>query len=126
MENYSHPIHLNDDDVIAFQDKLFKAETFNEAFEKAVDYDLAENLHNKLASHGISIPHTSIHPNTKATPMKISYKKWFDEGVEIQILKTDAKGWRKGKVKIKCTIEFYSDESDSPLDDIRQEINKNE
>ncbi|MGL5806098.1 MAG: KGK domain-containing protein [Xenococcaceae cyanobacterium] len=53
---------------------------------------------------------------------------WFDKGIECEILKVGAKDWQKGKVRLKVTLEFELDESednnsDSPLDDIRQTIN---
>lgn len=60
---------------------------------------------------------------------------WFSEGVNCEVLKLDAKGWQKGKVKL--AIEFCPDEPEieeiqndeilqpeSPLDDLRQMINK--
>jgi hypothetical protein len=68
-----------------------------------------------------------------------SSKKLFEEsGLELEVLKLDAKGWRKGKVRL--SVEFCPDEpeikeitqsnntennkSESPLDDIRQMMSK--
>lgn len=48
-----------------------------------------------------------------------SYKlgeKWFIDGVKCKILSPN-KSWRKGKIKI--SLEFISDEPESPLDEIR-------
>lgn len=53
-------------------------------------------------------------------------KIWFKEGEECEILRAGSKGWQKGKVKINVTLEFIPDEpeqTNSPLDDIRQQIN---
>jgi len=61
---------------------------------------------------------------------------WFSQGVPCEVLKLDAKGWRKGKVRL--AIEFLPDEPEveetpaaneiaqpeSPLDDLRQMINQ--
>lgn len=68
-------------------------------------------------------------------------EKWFDEGIDCEVLKFDSKAWQKGKVRIKVTLEFCPDEPEieeimqsndiennqpkSPLDDIRQMMNKN-
>ena len=59
-----------------------------------------------------------------------SYKprmKWIDEGLECEVLNVGANRWKKGKVRIKISFEFCPDESEaseyqSPLDEIRQEI----
>jgi hypothetical protein len=52
---------------------------------------------------------------------------WFYEGQECEILKAGSQGWQKGKIKINVTLEFIPDEPEvieSPLDDVRQEIDK--
>ena len=53
-------------------------------------------------------------------------KKWCFDGVSCKLL-TPKRGWRKGKIKI--SLEFIPDESEmsepeSPLDDIRREMNQ--
>lgn len=61
-------------------------------------------------------------------------EKWFGEGVDCELLKLGAKGWQKGKLRVKLTVEFCpeqpeieesqtNNQSESPLDDIRQMIN---
>ena len=50
---------------------------------------------------------------------------WFYEGENCEILKAGSKGWQKGKLKVKVTLEFIPDEPEeikSPLDDVRQEL----
>ena len=47
--------------------------------------------------------------------------KWFKEGMNCEVL-SPGKGWRKGKVKI--ALIFCPDKSDSPLDDIRQQMSE--
>ncbi len=60
--------------------------------------------------------------------------RWFNHGVDCQLLEP-TQPLRKGKIKIKIVLEFESDEvdeipfieikeSESCLDDIRQEINQ--
>jgi hypothetical protein len=61
--------------------------------------------------------------------------EWKSNGMEAEILEPDSKNWKKGKVKMKIVLEFYPDESEeilldikkheSSLDDIRQDISKN-
>ena len=50
---------------------------------------------------------------------------WFFNGEECEILRAGSKGWQKGKLKVKVTLEFIPDKSEetrSPLDDVRQEL----
>ena len=51
---------------------------------------------------------------------------WFSRGTNCEILRAGSKGWQKGKLKINVTLEFVPDEPEekSPLDDVRQELNK--
>lgn len=54
---------------------------------------------------------------------------WFKEGINAEILRVNSKGWQKGKIKIKVTVEFEPDEPEqpeSPLDDIRQAVTQND
>jgi len=57
--------------------------------------------------------------------------KWFEQGVECQVLKTEGGGWQKGKVRF-C-LQFIPEEPiennssnpvilDSPLDDLRRSL----
>ena len=48
-------------------------------------------------------------------------ERWCIKGVPCEIL-TPNQGWKKGKVKI--TLQFCPDEIESPLDTIRQEMDK--
>ena len=73
--------------------------------------------------------------------IEILSSSWYSEGRDCEILKLGSKGWQKGKIKIKVTVEFCPDEpeieetlvstqaevnqSQSPLDDIRQMMNGN-
>lgn len=48
---------------------------------------------------------------------------WFEDGIECEILKPNSMGWKKGRVRVNVTIEFYTDEQEeeeSALNTIRQ------
>lgn len=63
-----------------------------------------------------------------------NWADWFGKGVNCEILRPDAKGWKKGRLRIRIAVEFSPDEpeevnegddslngkAESPLDDIRQ------
>lgn len=38
---------------------------------------------------------------------------WFENGINCEVLRLGVKSWQKGKVKIKVTLEFCLDESDT-------------
>jgi hypothetical protein len=46
-------------------------------------------------------------------------EKWGQKGVECEVLSPNT-GWKKGKIRV--TLEFIPEESESILDDIRQTI----
>ncbi|NEP40968.1 MAG: KGK domain-containing protein [Okeania sp. SIO2H7] len=63
----------------------------------------------------------------------------FNEGLDCEVLKFAAKGWQKGKIRVKMTVEFCPDEPEEPetpeqskagksdpdsLDDLRRELNQ--
>lgn len=68
----------------------------------------------------------------------VTAERWFSEGVDCKILKPSSKSWERGKVRI--TLEFCPEEleiaemsgnggsqvskANSPLDDIRQKMPK--
>jgi hypothetical protein len=113
------------DTVLSFlPSSLFKVSEFILAALKAYqDYGL-DALKNTLTPRG---------------GIQGDYSTWFNKGVPCEILSPGNNGWKKGKVRIKITLEFCPDEpeiletpvsnnpvinkSESPLDDIRQMMN---
>lgn len=56
---------------------------------------------------------------------------WLEDGVNCEILQPGGKGWQKGKMRLKVNVEveFIPDEPEavkpeSPLDDLRQKLQK--
>lgn len=80
-------------------------------------------VHGAFANAGITSISNYIHQN-----LNLQYgSTWFREGEECEILRASSSGWQKGKIKIKVTLEFIPDEPEeinSPLDDVRQELNQ--
>ena len=73
-----------------------------------------------------SITH-SIHQQLSS---KYRTDLWLKDGEECEILRAGSSGWQKGKIKLKInvTLEFIPNEPEaieSPLDDVRQELNQN-
>ena len=67
---------------------------------------------------------------TQKLQRQCNAKLWFEDGEYCEILKAGTSGWQTGKLKLKVnlSLEFIPDEpqqTTSPLDDVRQEINQN-
>lgn len=109
MGNNEDREEFNDNDVIAFGDDAFKIGKFKQALRQCFGYDFGYGLLGLLSNQGIKIDKTQVSPDGEQS----DFLKWFNEGVDCEILKTDAKGWRKAKVKVKVAVEFVMDESAS-------------
>ncbi len=106
--------------VIAFPANLFKVEQFYQIVEA--------NLRSYIGN---------LRQSTK-TPNNIpeSAEDWLRSGVACEIMSPSEKGWHKGKLRIKISLEFCPDEitpenepknsnhltEESLLDDIRKSI----
>ena len=85
--------------------------------DKALDL-----INEQLKSHGLG----SLLPMNKTN--------WNVNGIDGEILEPNAKAWKKGKIRMRVVLEFWPEESEeeqsktvsstSPLDDIRQTMNK--
>lgn len=111
--------------VLSFSDSMFKLREFIIATEQAFQVHGLDKLRNNLSSRG-GIPGTS--------------EEWYRKGVGCELLKPGTEGWKKGKLKIKISLELCLDEpeiseipsinkaetnqSESPLDDIRRMIDQ--
>jgi len=115
-------------DALSSKDKAFKISYVKHAIKEALRGAVADTLHNLLKAKGVEI-------DPGASNRTFDTWKWFDKGLDCEILKVGAKGWQKGKIRIKVTLEFIPDEPEieqtpeitqpeSPLDDIRRMINE--
>jgi hypothetical protein len=127
--------NCDEDDVLSFGDDTFKVSKFKRAVKGAFGNSLGSQLYSQLNSyHGIKIDGAILAPKGVDEP----YARWFNDGIDCEILQIGSKGWQKGKVRIKLSVEFYVEEDseqlvsepseidlpESPLDDLRQMINQ--
>jgi hypothetical protein len=127
--------NCDDNDVLAFGDDTFKISKFRRAVNRAFGNNLGNSFNNQLSSNqGIKINDAILAPKGINEP----YARWFNDGIDCEILKLGSKGWQKGKVRIKVSVEFYVEEDseqvgsepseielpESPLDDLRQMMNQ--
>lgn len=112
------------DGVIAFRQSMFKLSDFLTTIKQAFQSKGLEELANKLSNRG-GVP-----------VWKDNKHLWLGDGIEAEILRLNGKGWQKGKIRIKLTLEFCPDEPElketaaantepeSPLDDLRRMIHE--
>jgi KGK domain len=131
MEDNYYLKNCNDDDILSFDDITFKVGTFKKALTKSLDNNLGNQISYHLSANGVKIPDSILNPYGTNN----SHVRWFHQGMDCEILNLGAKSWKKGKVKIKISVEFYlEDETDnnaleisepeSPLDDLRRMMNQ--
>jgi hypothetical protein len=121
MEDNSYLPEYGDDDVLALASgEMFKVGKFREALKSVCTEQnkIPNYLHAFLSEKGIKIS-----GGASAT------KPILKDGVDGEVLRIGAKGWQKGKWRIKVSLEFSPDEPEisepeSPLDDIRQMMNQ--
>ncbi|MEG4573806.1 KGK domain-containing protein [Microcoleus sp. N3A4] len=121
--------NCGNDDALSFDNAMLKVGKLKET----VNQVLPENGLGQTLNQLLSQQQLHIH-------VRNAYQKWFGEGIDCEILKVGAQGWKKGKMKLKLnvTIEFCPDEPEveetpennesetsqpeSPLDDLRRQL----
>ena len=142
MKDNSYLPNCSDDDVFSFgsntQPVMFRVSKFRDAVRQTFQESpqIANALSQFLNSQGVEIS-TVVTANARA---QINNLIWFGEGIDCEVLKLGAKGWQKGKVRIRVSLKFCPDEpeketpainqpeispTESPLDDIRRMITGN-
>ncbi|MFN6461855.1 MAG: KGK domain-containing protein [Nostoc sp. DedVER02] len=128
MEDGFKPIECKDGDVLDFGDDIYKVAKFKKAINTSSNYSLECTLNQELSRQGVEIKQSQN-----------ANLNWFQKGIDCEILTVGSQSWKKGKVKIKISVEFYIEEEDiqitnsnnseitepeSPLDDLRRMIHE--
>jgi len=136
MKNKLDFHNCGNDDAVSFGMTMLKMEKLKKTVNKLVsEWELGETLDDLLRKQNLNIDVLCNHPQKNW-----SYEEWFSEGIDCEILRVGAQGWKKGKIKLKLnvTIEFCPDEPEveetpenqesetskpeSPLDDLRRQL----
>ncbi|MFB2835389.1 KGK domain-containing protein [Floridanema evergladense] len=117
--NYYLP-NFSDDDVIQLSNGLYKVGQLKTAMEFATNDQnrLPHSLFYALRDKGVILENLVV------------TQKLFVDGLDAEALKVGAKGWQKGKIRVRVTLEFEpeepeTNEPESPLDDLRRMMNDN-
>ncbi|MEG4043759.1 KGK domain-containing protein [Microcoleus sp. Pol17_C1] len=136
MENKFDFHNCGNDDALSFGKAMLKVGKLKETVNRVLpEYGLGETLNKSLKEQNL---HIDVPVDTRQ--QRFSYDNWFGEGIDCEILRVGAQGWKKGKMKLKLnvTIEFCPDEPEvaetpennesetskpeSPLDDLRRQL----
>jgi len=125
MEDNLKPLECSDKDVVSFESKTYKVGFLRQAMSNSFNKNLNYSLRDQLERSGVRLPDS------------FNEQEWFDEGIDCEILNLGSGEWKKGKAKVKFSVEFYvepgEDEEipDAPkindpdsLDDLRRELNQ--
>ena len=120
MELNSYLQECGDDDVIEFAGASFKLGKLKEilGFAFTNQNKVPYSVFNSFQEKGVTLGKNYLIAETL-----------LNKGLDAEVLRLGAKGWQKGKVRIKVTLEFIPDEPElpqpeSPLDDLRQMLNQ--
>ena len=115
LETNTYLSECNSKDVISFGSRgLFYIHKLLDLVQAAFDHTITNVITNSIV---------------QKMERKCNARVWFDDGEKCEILKAGSSGWQTGrlKLKVKLSLEFIPDEIEdvqSPLDDVRQEINQ--
>lgn len=128
MSNWQNLKNFDTKDIVSFESQLFKVEQVIEAITDSFNSgDTGYYLNSSLTQQKVPI---SVRTFSDAYQEECN-EWWFSEGGDCEILRPGPQGWQKGKIRIKvkvdlefCPDEPETDQTESPLDDIRQMINE--
>jgi len=108
MEDKFDLHNWGNDDALSFGRAMLKIEKLKETVNRVLpEYGLGETLNKSLKEQNLNI---DLPLDTRQ--QRFLYENWFGEGIDCEILRVGANGWKKGKIKLKLnvTIEFCPDE----------------
>ncbi|MBD1886200.1 KGK domain-containing protein [Microcoleus vaginatus] len=128
--------NCGNEDALSFGNAMLKVEKLKETVNRVLpENGLGQTLNQFLSQQALNIDVPLTTDQTRRL-----YENWFGEGIDCEILRVGASGWKKGKIKLKLnvTIEFCPDEPEveetpennesetskpeSPLDDLRRQL----
>ena len=128
--------NCGNEDALSFGNAMLKVEKLKETVNRVLpENGLGQTLNQFLSQQALNIDVPLTTDQTRRL-----YENWFGEGIDCEILRVGANGWKKGKIKLKLnvTIEFCPDEPkveetsennqleisppESPLEDLRRQL----
>ncbi|MGB2924705.1 MAG: KGK domain-containing protein [Limnothrix sp.] len=124
--------NCSNEDVVKYDARLYTIEMLDQVIHQALSQQVTMNA-NRFNPVSVSIESAFkdlLKQNNILTCR--NDQQTFDQSVDCEILKINSGGWKKGKIRFHYVVEITLDEEEeaetpvpeSPLDDIRQSIQK--
>ena len=112
------PIQADDNDVICFGDETYKFGKFKQSLSESINKNVANQILNEMRNRKVQIINQRSNFENNSL---------FNVGIEYEMISAQKKGWTKGKLRLKVTLEFCPDEPEfneppSPLDELRKSL----
>jgi hypothetical protein len=128
MEDGFKRLECNENDVLALGNETFKVNRFNQGVYASFDTSVGQTFIQRLNNQNVRLDMNKLKHNGQTC----GHEVWFTKGIDCEFLNLGSKAWKKGKVKINISVEFYVEEEEapeitepeSPLDDIRRMANE--
>ncbi|MGK7931946.1 MAG: KGK domain-containing protein [Microcystaceae cyanobacterium] len=133
-DQHKFNLNFNDDDVIQFDETCLTRISrlryiILDVGKRRIINELNKVINILCSENKLQIPTHHRITDEKGQALRNIENNWSDQGVYCEVLSLGSQQWQKGKIRIKFEIEFILDEPEitepeSPLDDIRREINQ--
>jgi KGK domain len=107
MTNNLTSYDCGDDDVIAFGEAMYRSGKLKRSITQSFDGSVGRAIDQKLRQNGIEIPVRMI----GSTRLANEHCQWFEDGINCEILDLGTRSWRKGKVRVQVSVEFYVEDN---------------
>ena len=119
MEDNLKPLECHDDDVVSFGNQTCKLGLLKKAINHSFEKGMNSYSSSFFSEQGVQ------------TPRPLSQTDWFKKDVDCEILNLGSHKWKKGKIRVKFSVEFYVEPEEEQkindpdsLDDLRRELNQ--
>ena len=86
--------------------RLADADVVSLSSDSTYKVDNLKNLLKKIFLGNHEGMYTALNSEIK----KVSFSQWLNNGLDGEILRLGGKGWQKGKLQFKITLEFHPDQ----------------
>lgn len=103
-----------DEDVIGFQGVLCKVGRFKATLCHFFNHEITDQLYKHLKQYNLDIrpiKQVKNHSNLGYRDLQDN-ELWLKEGVDCEVLTVEGGGWKKGKIRINISVEFYPEDSE--------------
>jgi len=103
---------FDDNDVVSFQDGTVRMARLKQALDLAMSSKLPDALMDSLVTQKLHLNGDRHFRDSRAWNRKDV--NWFQEGIDCEVLQLGAPTWRRGKLRLRVSVEFIPDDEFEP------------